>query len=57
VEELLICPPELSGNTTSSHLVANQEELGKGNYEFSLQSDFLHTIKSCDMGLTALLPL
>jgi hypothetical protein len=34
--KLLICPPELSGNPTSSHLVANQEELGKGNDEFSL---------------------
>jgi hypothetical protein len=27
----LIYPPELSGNLTSSHLVAKQEELGEGN--------------------------
>jgi hypothetical protein len=33
---LLIHPPELSGNPTSSRLVANQEELGEGNDEFSL---------------------
>jgi hypothetical protein len=29
-EKLLIRPPELSSNRTSSHLVANHEELGKG---------------------------
>jgi hypothetical protein len=27
--KLLICLPGLSGNPTSSHLAANQEELGK----------------------------
>jgi hypothetical protein len=27
--KLLICPPELSDNTTSSHLVLKQEELEK----------------------------
>jgi hypothetical protein len=32
--KLLIRPPELSGNSTSSHLVVNEEELGEGNYEF-----------------------
>jgi hypothetical protein len=26
-----------------SHLVANQEEPGEGNYEFSLRSMFVHT--------------
>jgi hypothetical protein len=34
--KLLIHPPELSENPTSSHLVVNQEELGKENYEFGL---------------------
>jgi hypothetical protein len=33
--KLLIHPPELSGNPTSSHLVVNQEELGEGD-EFGL---------------------
>jgi hypothetical protein len=28
-------PLQLSGNPTSSHLVANQEELGKGYDEFA----------------------
>jgi hypothetical protein len=47
-----------------SHLVANQEELGEGSDDFSLQSIFIHTskgflhaVKSYDMGPTALLPL
>jgi hypothetical protein len=31
--KLLICPPELSGNSTNSHLVANQEDIGEGNVE------------------------
>jgi hypothetical protein len=34
----VICPPELSGNSTSSHLVVKQQEHGKGNAEFCLQS-------------------
>jgi hypothetical protein len=54
-----------SGKPTSSHLVENQEEHAEGNDEFSSRnifffahrSDFLHSIKSCDMGLTALFPL
>jgi hypothetical protein len=29
-----------SGNLTTSHLVANKEELGKGNYEFGLRNIF-----------------
>jgi hypothetical protein len=33
----LIHPPELSDNPASSHLVAKQEELGKGNYEFGFK--------------------
>jgi hypothetical protein len=37
-EKLLLRPPELSDNCTSSYLVANQEELGEGNEEFSLCS-------------------
>jgi hypothetical protein len=43
--KLLIRPPELSSNYTNSHLVANQEELGEENYEFSLRSIFVHTSK------------
>jgi hypothetical protein len=35
--ELLIRPPELSGNSTSSHVVAKQEGLGEGNAEFCLR--------------------
>jgi hypothetical protein len=35
-EKLLIHPPQLSGNPTSSHLVAKQEKLDKGNDEFGL---------------------
>jgi hypothetical protein len=61
---LLIRPPKLCGSPTSSHLVANQEELGEENYEFSLRSIFVHTskwflnaLKSYDMGPTALLLL
>jgi hypothetical protein len=34
--KLLIRPPEISGSPTSSHLMANQEKLGEGNYEFGL---------------------
>jgi hypothetical protein len=45
---------EISGNHTSSHLLANQEELGEGNDEFGLRSislsilrsNFLHAVKS-----------
>jgi hypothetical protein len=35
-EKLLFRPPELSGNPTSSHLVAKQEDLGEENDEFGL---------------------
>jgi hypothetical protein len=38
-------PPELSGNTTSTHLVANQEEPGNINDEFGLQNIYIHTTK------------
>jgi hypothetical protein len=31
-EKLLIHPPEISDNPTSSHLVANKEGLGKGKF-------------------------
>jgi hypothetical protein len=62
--KLLIHPLELSGNPTISHLVENQEKLGEGNYEFGLQSNFVHTssdflyaVKSYNMGPTGLLPL
>jgi hypothetical protein len=36
--KLLLCPPELSGNTTNSYLVAKQEELVKEMMHFVLQS-------------------
>jgi hypothetical protein len=46
-----------------SHLVAKQEDLCEGNYEFGLRnifvilrSDFLHAVKYCDMRPTALVP-
>jgi hypothetical protein len=32
----MICPSEFSGNPTSGHLVAKQEELGEGNDKFGL---------------------
>jgi hypothetical protein len=47
-----------------SHLVTNQEELDKGDNEFSLRNIYvntsklyLHAVKSYYMGPTALLPL
>jgi hypothetical protein len=39
--KLLIRPPELSLNPTSSHPVATQEELGEGNHEFGLMKYLL----------------
>jgi hypothetical protein len=45
--KLPIHPPELSGNPTSDHLVAKQEELMKEIMHFALQSYLLHTSKSC----------
>jgi hypothetical protein len=41
----LIHPPELSGNPTSSHLVAKQEELAKEIMNLALQSIFSDTLK------------
>jgi hypothetical protein len=41
----LMHPPELYGSPTSSHLVANREELGEWNDEFSLWSIFVNTSK------------
>jgi hypothetical protein len=53
-----ICPPELSGNPTKSHLVAKQEEHAKGNAEWSLYSDssiligfFKHAVTTWDQWL------
>jgi hypothetical protein len=42
--KLLICLSESSGNSTSSHLVANQEELAK-EINLALRSIFVHTLK------------
>jgi hypothetical protein len=60
--ELLICQPELSGNPTSSHLVAKQEELTKEITNLALRSISFHTSKgslTCHkiLRLTVLLPL
>jgi hypothetical protein len=62
--QILICSPELSRNPTSSHLVANKEELGNRDDEFGLRNIFVHTsklflnvVKSYDMGPQALFPL
>jgi hypothetical protein len=41
----LICPPAVSSNPTSSHLVTNYDELGKENDEFGLTKYFVHTSK------------
>jgi hypothetical protein len=35
-EKLLIRTQEPSGNSTNSHIAANQEELGEGNYAFEV---------------------
>jgi hypothetical protein len=40
--EKLICLPELSGNPTSSHLVANQEDLAKEVMDFALRGIYLY---------------
>jgi hypothetical protein len=40
--ELLICQPELSGNPTSSHPVANQGNLATKIMNPALQSIFVH---------------
>jgi hypothetical protein len=39
----LIRLPHLSGNTTSSHLVANQEELGELNGDSGVHNIFVRT--------------
>jgi hypothetical protein len=47
--KLLICPPELSGNPTSSHLVASRRN-GQKEWEFGLVKYFcsyLHVIFTC----------
>jgi hypothetical protein len=62
--KLLIRLQELSGNFTSSHLVASMRN-GRRKlwiqprevFLFILASDFLHATKSYDAGLPALLPL
>jgi hypothetical protein len=44
--KLLIRPPELTGNPTSSHFIAKEKELGEGNDEYGLRSIvFVHTSK------------
>jgi hypothetical protein len=45
MEELLIRPPELSGNPTTSYLVAKQDELAKEMMNLALRSIFVHTPK------------
>jgi hypothetical protein len=41
--KLLIRPPELSGNSTSSNLVVKQEELAKEMMNLALKNIFIHT--------------
>jgi hypothetical protein len=43
--KLMISPTELTGIPVSSHIMANQEELGEGNDEFSLRNIFVRTSK------------
>jgi hypothetical protein len=43
--KLLIRPPVLSGDSTSSNLVVKQEELAKEIMNLALQSIFIHTPK------------
>jgi hypothetical protein len=63
-EKLLIHPPEVSDNPTSSHLIAKQDEMGEGNDEIGLTKyicPYFEVIFNMplnyDMGPTALLPL
>jgi hypothetical protein len=44
--ELLIHPPELSGNPTSSHLVVKQYELAKEIINLAMRSIFVHISKN-----------
>jgi hypothetical protein len=41
----MIPPPELSENSTSSHLVANEEKLAKDMMNLTLRSIFVYTSK------------
>jgi hypothetical protein len=43
---LLICPPELSGNPTTSHLVAKQEELAKGIMDLAYFEEFFNMLQN-----------
>jgi hypothetical protein len=61
--KLLIRPPEISGNPTSSHLTARVRAKETMNLALrsivvrTFQVISLHAVKSYDMGLLALLPL
>jgi hypothetical protein len=60
-EKILIRPPEVSGNPTSSHLVESRKN-GRKEWVFGLEKNLFHTcdffpvVKSYDMGPTALFP-
>jgi hypothetical protein len=41
----VIRPPELAGNLTGSHLLANQEEMGEGNDKFGLNEVSLFVLR------------
>jgi hypothetical protein len=63
-ERLLIRPPQLSGNPTSSHLVSSQEEVWRrkwwiwpSNCLCSYSKWILLSVKRSDIGQTNLLPL
>jgi hypothetical protein len=43
--EFLISPPEFSGKSTTSHLIAKQEELAKEIMNLAPWSIFVHSLK------------
>jgi hypothetical protein len=61
--KLMIRPPEISGNPTSSHLTARVRAKETMNLALrsifvrTFQVTFLHAVKSYDMGFLTLLPL
>jgi hypothetical protein len=58
--KLLIRPPDVSGNLTSTESSGSKKEWTKRMMNVALQSilesKFLYVVKSCDMGLMASLP-
>jgi hypothetical protein len=46
MDKLLISPPELSGNLTSSHIVAKQDKLAKDKINVALRCIFVQTSRA-----------